>query len=88
MKTYNYRTKGACAVQINVTIGDDGKIENVEFLGGCDGNHKGIVSLVKGMDVDTVIDKLEGITCGPRRTSCPDQLAQALKAIRAQKQEG
>jgi uncharacterized protein (TIGR03905 family) len=59
---------------------EDGKLKNVQFLGGCNGNLKGIGALVEGMDVQTVIDRLEGTKCGMKPTSCPDQLAKALKA--------
>lgn len=74
----NYKTTGTCSRQINVTV-EDGVIENVEFIGGCNGNTKGISALVKGMKVEEVIARLENTKCGPRPTSCPDQLAQALK---------
>ena len=62
---------------------EDGKVKNVQFLGGCNGNLKGIGQLVEGMNVDDVIARLEGTTCGMKKTSCPDQLAQALKAAKA-----
>ena len=62
---------------------DDNKVKNVQFLGGCNGNLKGIGQLVEGMNVDDVIARLEGTTCGMKKTSCPDQLAQALKAAKA-----
>ena len=62
---------------------EDGKVKNVQFMGGCNGNLKGIGQLVEGMDVDDVIARLEGTTCGMKKTSCPDQLAQALKAAKA-----
>ena len=74
----NYKTKGTCSTEINYEI-EDGKIKSVSFKGGCNGNLKGICSLVEGMDVNHVIAKLEGTTCGFRSTSCPDQLATALK---------
>ena len=61
---------------------EDNKVKNVEFLGGCNGNLKGIGKLVEGMDVDEVISRLDGITCGMKSTSCPDQLAKALKAAK------
>ena len=77
-----YNTKGTCSAQIIIDIDDQNKIENVKFVGGCNGNTKGISSLVKGMKIDDVITKLEGITCGFRPTSCPDQLATALKQIK------
>jgi uncharacterized protein (TIGR03905 family) len=60
---------------------EDGKLKNVQYIGGCNGNLKGIGALVEGMDVQEAIRRLEGIHCGPRSTSCPDQLAQALKEV-------
>ena len=74
---YNYKTKGTCSREISFEI-EDGKVRNVSFLGGCNGNLKGIASLVEGMDVADVIARVEGIHCGMKSTSCPDQLAQAL----------
>ena len=79
---YQYNTTGTCSRNILFDI-EDGKVKNVSFIGGCNGNLKGIGSLVEGMDVDEVIARLEGIKCGPKATSCPDQLAQALKAAKA-----
>lgn len=79
--TYTYKTRGTCSSQIKIDINDNKTIENVEFLGGCNGNLKGIGELVKGMTIDEVIDRLEGIKCGFKQTSCPDQLAKALKEI-------
>ena len=70
--------KGVCSRQINFEI-QDGKIKNVSFIGGCNGNLKGISKLVEGMEVDEAIKRLEGIDCGGRGTSCPDQFAFALK---------
>ena len=78
----HYTPKGICAVDINFEVEDD-IVKNVVFTGGCDGNHKGLNALVKGMSVDEAIERLSGITCGPRSTSCPDQFAQALKAYKA-----
>ncbi len=75
---YVYKTKGTCSKEIIVELDND-IIENVEFLGGCNGNLKGISSIVKGMKVDDVIEKLKGITCSGRPTSCPDQLSKALE---------
>ena len=75
---FEYKTQGTCSQRILFDI-EDGKVMNVQFLGGCNGNLKGIGSLVEGMDVDTVISRLEGTTCGLKATSCPDQLARALK---------
>ena len=80
---YVYNTQGTCSKQIIIDVDDNGIIENVTFIGGCNGNLKGIGSLVEGMDVDQVIARLEGTTCGFKATSCPDQLAQALKAAKA-----
>jgi len=73
-----YRTRGTCSQTIEFDITDN-KVRNVQFQGGCNGNLKGIGALVEGMDVHEVIDKLEGIRCGMRNTSCPDQLAKALR---------
>lgn len=75
---FEYKTSGTCSQRILFEI-QDGKLHNVQFIGGCNGNLKGIGSLVEGMDVDEVISRLEGTTCGMKSTSCPDQLAQALK---------
>ncbi|MDE5648912.1 MAG: TIGR03905 family TSCPD domain-containing protein [Oscillospiraceae bacterium] len=74
----SYTPKGVCSRQINIEV-EDGIVQNVEYIGGCNGNLKGIGSLVKGMKVEDVIEKLENIKCGNKNTSCPDQLAQALK---------
>ena len=79
---YVYNTQGTCSKQIIIDIGDNGVIENVTYIGGCNGNTKGISSLVKGMKIEEVIEKLQGIQCGFRPTSCPDQLATALKQIK------
>lgn len=73
-----YRTKGTCSQTIDFDI-EDGKVKNVKFMGGCNGNLQGIAKLVEGMAPEEVIAKLEGIKCGFKSTSCPDQLAQALK---------
>ncbi len=73
----SYTPAGICARQINVEIEDD-IIKDVQFIGGCDGNHKGIRNLVIGMNISEVSAKLRGITCGARPTSCPDQLAVCL----------
>ena len=75
---YEYKTKGTCSQRILFEI-EDGKVKNVQYMGGCNGNLKGIGALVEGMDVSEVISRLEGTTCGMKATSCPDQLAQALK---------
>lgn len=77
---YTFRTQGTCSREINFEI-EDGVVKNVSFVGGCNGNLKGIGTLVEGMKIEDVIKKLEGITCGFRPTSCPDQLAKALKEL-------
>ena len=74
----NYRTQGTCSSFIEVEV-ENNKIKEVSFTGGCNGNLKGICSLVKGMEVNEVISRLEGIRCGNKNTSCPDQLCKALK---------
>lgn len=78
-----YKTSGVCSSQIEFDIEEiNGKkcVKNVKYLGGCNGNLKGISSLVDGMPVEDVIKRLEGTTCGYKNTSCPDQLAKALKS--------
>ena len=75
---YEYKTKGTCSQRIFFEI-ENGKVKNVQYMGGCNGNLKGISSLVEGMDAEEVISRLEGTTCGFKSTSCPDQLAKALK---------
>lgn len=74
-----YRTKGVCAQRISFEITPDNKVASVEFLGGCSGNTQGVARLVEGMDVNEAIARLDGIRCGFKSTSCPDQLAKALK---------
>lgn len=75
-----YKTKGTCSSSIEIQA-EDGVIESVRFTGGCNGNLQGISKLVQGMKVEEAISKLEGIRCGMKETSCPDQLAQALKKL-------
>ena len=75
---FTYKTKGTCSQQILFDV-DDGKLRNIEFIGGCNGNLQGISKLVDGMPIDEVIERLDGIHCGMKQTSCPDQLANALK---------
>ena len=77
--TIDYTPRGVCSRQITITV-DNGIVEDVKFTGGCNGNTQGISMLVKGMRVDDVIQRLENINCGGRGTSCPDQLAKALKS--------
>ncbi|MEG1993238.1 MAG: TIGR03905 family TSCPD domain-containing protein [Acetivibrio sp.] len=78
-----YKTKGVCSREIRIEVEGD-IIKSVEFIGGCDGNTTGISQLIKGMSIEEVIKKLEGVRCGFKSTSCPDQLAQALKSIKGQ----
>ena len=75
---YTYKTKGTCSQVIDFDV-EDGVLSNVKFIGGCNGNLKGIGKLVEGMKVEEVAQKLKGIQCGPRSTSCPDQLAKACE---------
>lgn len=80
---YEYKTKGTCSQRILFEI-IDGKVKNVQFIGGCNGNLQGISRLVDGMEVNEVIERIEGIHCGMKPTSCPDQLAKALKEAKPQ----
>ena len=73
-----YRPKGVCSQSIDFDI-EDNKVKNVSFVGGCSGNLQGISRLIEGMDVNEAISRIEGIRCGFKSTSCPDQLAKALK---------
>lgn len=75
---YNFTPRGVCSRQIDIET-EGGRIVDVKFTGGCNGNLKGISALVKGMDIEEAISKLENIHCGMKNTSCPDQLAKALK---------
>lgn len=77
----DYRPSGVCSKLIHVEE-MDGKVHNVQFVGGCSGNAQGIASLVEGMEIDEAISRLEGIRCGFKSTSCPDQLAHALKQMK------
>ena len=78
MEHISYNTKGVCSRKIEIDV-KDGKIEGVKFLGGCAGNTQGVARLLVGMDIDDAIERLSGIKCGFKPTSCPDQLAKALK---------
>ena len=82
-KSFSYPNKGTCSKETHIVLNDDHTIESIEVVGGCNGNLKGIGKLVEGMDVDDVIARIEGVKCGMKSTSCPDQLAQALKAAKA-----
>lgn len=79
-----YKTKGTCSQAIEFEI-EDGIVTSIDFQGGCQGNTTGVAALAVGQSVDTLIDKLEGIQCGFRGTSCPDQLAKALKEYKENK---
>lgn len=82
---FQYRTKGVCSRNISFDI-VDGKVTDVYFEGGCAGNTKGVARLVEGMSAEDAIERLEGITCGFKGTSCPDQLAKAIRqALEQQK---
>ena len=76
-----YKTSGTCSSMIDIEVEND-TIQSVAFTGGCNGNLQGISALVKGMKVDDAIQKLSGIKCGFKDTSCPDQLARALKSLK------
>ena len=76
---YTVRPRGVCAMQIVFEVDDDKKVKNVRFVGGCNGNSKGVSALVEGMDADEVIKRLSGIDCNGKGTSCPDQLARAVE---------
>lgn len=79
MKEIIYETQGTCSKAIKIVLNDENTVENVQFMGGCHGNTQGVAALVKGMKAEDVINRLGGITCGMKPTSCPDQLAKALK---------
>ena len=82
MKHIQYQTQGTCSQLIDLTVDENDVIQQVFFVGGCNGNLQGICRLVTGQKVDDVIRKLDGIRCGTKRTSCPDQLCRALEKIR------
>jgi uncharacterized protein (TIGR03905 family) len=86
MKTITYQTKGTCSRQIEVTVEGD-VIEKVRFVGGCDGNTKGVSALVVGMKIEEAISRLSGIDCRGRGTSCPDQLSKALLLLKEEKEQ-
>ena len=84
MHTFTYQTHGVCSRAIDITLDDSHVIREVTFHGGCSGNTQGVAALVEGMDIDEAIKRMKGIKCGPRPTSCPDQLATALEQYKAQ----
>ena len=81
--TYTYRPKGVCAQRMTIEL-EDGVIRDVQILGGCNGNLQGIAALVRGMKAEEAIERMRGIRCGFKNTSCPDQLAKALEEALAQ----
>ena len=82
MKHIQYQTQGTCSKLIDVTVDDNDVIQQVFFVGGCNGNLQGICRLVTGQKTDDVINRLKGIRCGAKPTSCPDQLCQALEQMK------
>ena len=86
--TYTYTPRGVCSRAMSVEVDDQGVIRDLQVVGGCNGNLKGIGKLVEGMDVDDVIARIEGVKCGMKSTSCPDQLSIALtEALEKEKQQ-
>ncbi len=85
--TYEYSPRGVCSQKMIFDV-EDNIVKNLRVLGGCNGNLQGISRLVEGLPVDEVIKRLEGIHCGMKSTSCPDQLAQALKAMKKAEESG
>ena len=83
MEHISYTPRGVCSRHIDIDV-EDGIIRAVTFSGGCSGNTQGVAALIAGMDIDEAISRIEGIHCGPRSTSCPDQLSRALKAYKAE----
>ena len=81
MESYTYKTRGTCSREISVSV-EGNTILSVAFRGGCNGNTKGVAALIAGMDIDEAIRRIEGIRCGFKQTSCPDQLAKALKTYK------
>ncbi len=79
MKEVNYVTNGTCSRMIHVELDDNNIVQNVQFVGGCHGNTQGISALVKGLKAEDIIQRVRGIKCGARPTSCPDQLSFALE---------
>lgn len=84
MTTYTRKNRGTCSHSTTVTLTDDGAIQEIEVQGGCNGNLKGICKLLQGMPAAEAIARMQGVTCGFRPTSCPDQIAHALKEALAQ----
>ena len=79
MITYKRKNHGTCSRSTEVTLNEDGTIQSISVVGGCDGNLKGISQLLVGMKAEDAIQRMQGVTCGPRATSCPDQIALTLQ---------
>ncbi len=82
---FKFKPKGVCSMEIKLDIADNDTINKIEFVGGCSGNTQGVAKLAEGRKVDEVINLLSGIKCGFKNTSCPDQLASALKEYKSNK---
>ena len=80
--TYRYKTKGVCSRSITLEI-EDGRVQHVQFEGGCNGNTQGVARLVEGMEAEEAVRRLSGIRCGNKASSCPDQLAEAIREAMA-----
>ncbi|MBP5548305.1 MAG: TIGR03905 family TSCPD domain-containing protein [Bacteroidales bacterium] len=85
MKHIQYQTQGTCSILIDVQADENDVIQDVAFLGGCNGNLQGICRLVKGQKIEDVIARLDGIRCGDKLTSCPDQLCRALEKLKIER---
>lgn len=83
---FEHKNHGTCSQMIFFEVEEDGIVHNVEYLGGCNGNVQGLAKLVEGMHIDDIINRIDGIRCGSKPTSCPDQLADALKQAKLQMQ--
>lgn len=83
-KSFHYPNHGTCSRETLITLNEDHTIESIQVMGGCNGNLKGISSLLQGMKAEDAIARMEGTTCGPRPTSCPDQIAQNLRRALAE----
>ena len=81
LQKVTYQTHGTCSKYICISVDENGEVQDAQFIGGCDGNTKGVWALIQGMKAKEVIARLKGITCGNKPTSCPDQLATALQEM-------
>lgn len=81
LQKVTYQTHGTCSKYICISVDEDGTVRDAEFIGGCDGNTKGVCALIRNMKAKDVIARVKGITCGNKPTSCPDQLATALQQM-------